>query len=37
MSVQMVIEPRDRGSAQTVIQALDAYKTRLRSSIDRTK
>lgn len=37
MSVQMVIELRDRESAQTVIQALDAYKTRLRSSIDRTK
>lgn len=37
MSVQMVIELRDRESAQTVIQALDAYKVHLRSSIERTK
>ena len=37
MSVQMVIELRDRESAQTVIRALDAYKVHLRSSIERTK
>lgn len=37
MSIQLVIELPDRGSAQTVIQALDAYKVRLRSSIARTK
>lgn len=37
MSVQLVIELRDREGAQTVIQALDAYKARLRASIERTK
>jgi len=37
MSVHMVIELRDRAVAQTVIQALDAYKERLRASIARTK
>jgi hypothetical protein len=37
MSIQMVIELRDRGSAKTIIQALDAYKARLRASIERTK
>ena len=37
MSVHMVIELRDRAGAQTVIQALDAYKERLRASIARTK
>jgi len=33
----MVIELRDRAGAQTVLQALDAYKVRLRASIERTK
>ncbi|HJY81267.1 MAG TPA: hypothetical protein VKK81_09310 [Candidatus Binatia bacterium] len=37
MSVHMVIELRDRAGAQTVLQALDAYKVRLRASIERTK
>ncbi len=37
MSVHMVIELRDRQGAQTVMQALDAYKVRLRAGIDRTK
>ncbi len=37
MSVQMVIELRDRAGAQTVLQALDAYKARLRANIERTK
>jgi hypothetical protein len=33
----MVIELSDRGSVQTVVQALEAYKVRLRASITRTK
>jgi hypothetical protein len=37
MGIHMVIELPDRGSAQTVIQALEAYKVRLRASIARTK
>lgn len=37
MSVQMIIELQDGKGAQTVVQALDAYKTRLRSGIERTK
>ena len=37
MSVQMVIELQDRKGAQTVVQALGAYKTRLRAGIERTK
>ena len=37
MSVHMVIELRDREGAQTVIQALEAYKVRLRPSIARTR
>jgi len=37
MSVHMVIELRDREGAQTVVQALDAYKARLRAGIARTK
>ena len=37
MSVHMVIELRDREGAQTVLQALDAYKVRLRAGIERTK
>ena len=37
MSVQMVLELQDRKGAQTVVQALDAYKMRLRAGIERTK
>ena len=36
MSTQMIIELRDRTGVQTVLQALAAYKVRLRASIDRT-
>ena len=37
MSIHMVIELSDRGGVQTVVQALEAYKVRLRASITRTK
>lgn len=37
MSIYMVIELRDREGAQTVVQAVDAYKVRLRAGIERTK
>src|SRR6266446_3498020 len=37
MSVRMVIELRDHAGAQTVLQALEAYKIRLRDGIERTK
>ena len=37
MSVHLMIELRDRAGVQTVQQALDAYKVRLRASIARTK
>jgi len=37
MNVQMVIELPNRQATQTVIHALDAYKTRLRASIERTR
>lgn len=37
MSVQLVIELADQHGAQTIMQALEAYKVRLRTSIDRTK
>jgi len=37
MSIRMVIELPDRGSAQTVVQALEAYKLRLHASIAWTK
>src|SRR5262245_37821542 len=37
MGIHMVIELLDRGSAQTVVQALEAYKVRMRASIARTK
>jgi hypothetical protein len=33
----MVIELRDAAGAQTVLQALDAYKMRLRAGIERTR
>jgi hypothetical protein len=37
MSIRMVIELPDQGSIQTVIQALEAYKVRLRAGIARTQ
>ena len=37
MSVHMMIELRDREGAQTVMQALEDYKVRLRASIARTR
>ena len=37
MGIRMVIELPDQGSAQTVVQALEAYKLRLRANITRTK
>jgi hypothetical protein len=37
MSVQMVIELSDEHAAQTVLQALESYKARLRAGIERTK
>ena len=37
MSIQLLIELANRHGAQTIIQALDAYKVRLRASIERTK
>jgi hypothetical protein len=37
MSVHMVIELRDRAEAQTVMQALEAYKVHLRAGIARTQ
>ena len=37
MSIYMVIELRDREGAQAVVQAVDAYKVRLRAGIERTK
>jgi hypothetical protein len=37
MSVQMVIELREKRSAQPVLQAIESYKARLRTSIGRTR
>lgn len=37
MSVQMVIELREKQGVQPVLQAIEAYKTRLRAGIERTK
>jgi hypothetical protein len=37
MTVQMVIELPGRRGAQAVVRALDTYKARLRSSIERTQ
>ena len=37
MSVQMVIELNKAEGAQTVLQALDAYKKRLRADVERTR
>jgi hypothetical protein len=37
MGIRMVFELLDRGSAQTAVQALEAYKVHLRASIPRTQ
>jgi len=37
MSVQVVIELRDKQGAQMVLQAINAYKVRLRAGIERTR
>jgi hypothetical protein len=37
MSIRMVIELPDDTGVQTVVQALEAYKVRLRAGIDRAK
>lgn len=37
MSVQMVIELKEKRGVEPVLQAIEAYKTRLRASIERTK
>ena len=37
MSVQMVIELREKRGAQPVLQAIESYKVRLRASIERTR
>lgn len=37
MSVQIVIELSNRQAAQAVLQALEAYKARLRAGVERTK
>lgn len=37
MSVELVFEAKNRESAQMVVNALDAYKAKLRASIQRTR
>jgi len=37
MTIEVVLEVADRQSAQTVLNALDAYKGRLRADIQRTR
>ena len=37
MSVQMVIELREKQGAQSVLQAIESYKARLRAGIERTR
>lgn len=37
MSVELVFDAKNRGSAQMVVNALDAYKAKLRASIQRTR
>jgi hypothetical protein len=37
MSVEFVLEMRNRESARSVVNALDAYKSKLRASIQRTR
>jgi hypothetical protein len=37
VSVQMVIELREKGGAKPILQAIESYKARLRASIKRTQ
>ena len=37
MGVRMVIELREEGGAQPILQAIESYKARLRASIERTR
>lgn len=37
MTVQLVIELREKGGAQPVLQAIEAYKVRLKAGIERSK
>jgi hypothetical protein len=37
MSVQMIIELREKESAQSIVQAVEAYQARLRAGIERTQ
>ena len=37
MSIRMVIELREKGGAQPVLQAIESYKARLRAGIKRTR
>lgn len=37
MSVQLVIELRQKQGAQPILQAIESYKARLRASIERTR
>ncbi len=37
MNAQMVIELKEKGGARTVLSAIEAYKTRLQTSIARTQ
>lgn len=37
MSVQMIIELREKESAQSILQAVEAYKARLRTGVERTQ
>jgi hypothetical protein len=37
MSIQMVIELREKRGAQPILQAIESYKARLRASIERTR
>ena len=37
MSVQLIIELREKRAAQPVLQAIESYKTRLRAGIKRTR
>jgi hypothetical protein len=37
MSIQMVIELREKRGAQPILQAIESYKARLRASIERTQ
>lgn len=37
MSIELVLEVNSRQGAQTILNALDAYKAKLRASIERTR